>query len=221
MLHELNLMDWRHRQLYRRKRFLYGLWLFGGCLWLVVQSIFYFEWHKQQTFWQQSEQRFNLQLDEQQKRLHQWEVRQQHALQNQRELADTEQWIVHSQLPQKLMSVLASAVPDGIYLEEIRLTEQLVVIQGLSRHPTVMSRFIQRLRQASSIRQLDILSVTDQTSHWGSKFNTFQLRLVITANTGVGSVSAIKSEVAMEPVAVIHAVEKQNAIEKKDRADVH
>ncbi len=199
MLHELNLMDWRQSQLYRRKRFLYGMWLFGGCLWLVVQSIFCFEWHKQQTFWQHSEQQFNAQLNEQQQRLHEWELRQQHAQQDQRKLAYAEQWIAHSQLPQTLMSILVSVVPSGIYLDEIRLVDQQVVIQGLSRHPTAMNHFIQRLRQASSIEQLDILSVTDQTPDWGSKFNTFQLRLVMSSSIG----------------------DLVSAIEKEERPDVH
>ncbi|QMV13094.1 PilN domain-containing protein [Vibrio spartinae] len=214
MLHELNLMDWRQSQLYRRKRLLYGVWLCGGCLWLMVQSVFYFEWHKQQTDWQQSEQQINAQLNEQQQHLREWELRRQHAQQELRKLAHAEQWIAHSQLPQTLMSVLVSAVPRGIYLEEIRLTEQQVVIRGLSRHPAAMNRFIQRLRQASSIGQLDILSVTDQTPGWGSQFNTFQLRLVMTTSMG-DSVSAMASDTAITPVAVMHT------IKEKDSADVH
>ncbi len=193
MLHELNLMDWRQSQLYRRKRFLYGIWLFSGCLWLVVQSIVCLEWHKHQTYWQHSEQQFNAQLNEQQQRLGEWELRQQHAQQDLRKLAHAERWIAHSQRPQTLMSVLVSAVPRGIYLEEIRLAEQQVVIRGFSRHPTAMNHFIQRLRQSSSIEQLDILSVTDQAPDWGHKFNTFQLRLVMTSSID-DSLSAIEEE---------------------------
>ncbi|MDW6091658.1 PilN domain-containing protein [Vibrio rhizosphaerae] len=209
MLHELNLMDWRQSQLYRRQRFLYGLWLFGGGLWLAMQSLIYFEWHQQQTRWQQSELQVNSQLSEQQKRLREWEVRRQHAQQNQSKLALAEQWIAHSQLPRRLMSLFVSVIPDGIYLEDIRLTEQQVVLRGFSRHPTAMNRLIHQLRQAPLIRQLDILSMTDEAPQWGSQFNTFQLRLWMVVNSGTDSTLAIEPDVTLEPDVVIDAMSKQ------------
>ncbi|WNJ96385.1 PilN domain-containing protein [Vibrio ruber] len=221
MLHELNLMDWRQSQSYRRKRLLYGLWLLGGCLWIAAQVIFFCWWHQQQTFWQKSEQRLNAQLREQQKRLYAWQVRQQHAQQNQRKLADAEQWIAHSQLPPRLMSVLASAISGGIYLEAIHLADRQAVIQGLSRHPTAMSRFIQRLRQTPSIQQLDILSVTDQTPDWGSEFNTFQLRLEIAASTATDwSPETIEADAAIESVAT-KPVATRSSVERQGNHDAH
>ncbi|MDW6002737.1 PilN domain-containing protein [Vibrio mangrovi] len=183
MLHKLNLMDWRQNQLYRRKHLLYGRLILGGFLLSVGQGGTFFWMNQQLSLRRQSELALNVQIKKQKLSLHDWEQQQEEAVQDQKLLDQMNQWIAQSQVPVWLMSFLTSSTPSGIYLEEIRLQEQQVIIQGVSRYPENIAHFIQRLRQAPSVQQLDILSVRDNSPHWGNIFRAFQLRFVIKATS--------------------------------------
>ncbi|WP_139312273.1 PilN domain-containing protein [Vibrio ponticus] len=175
MLHRINLLPWREQQLkHQQRRFISMLVVSIVIAYLLLLGAgSYIE--SQQQIQQQRLDYLNThlaKLNHQQTELAQRTLQQQALQQQLQQLSDL-QW--QRNQPTLLMQLLASLIPQGVYLESMTLKAQLVTIKGVAHSTEQLTHLLESFETSQSITQVVMHSIQHSQQASSDLSQTFHL----------------------------------------------
>lgn len=114
-------------------------------------------------------------------------TQQHHILQ--RYLADAEQLYFNRNQTLRILTEVASLMPDNLYLDALEFRQQHLLLNGQSFHHSAIAEFLQRaeLSELFSLVQPEVIYSMDKT---GGMVNRFRIRLAV-VTTGTSDNSSV------------------------------
>lgn len=108
-----------------------------------------------------------------------WQHRKTDFMHNQERLAQMKYWQESTEIPFRLMSLIAESVTDRVYLHSLNLSGKQVIVSGYGEDARDVFRFLQALRShaCQCVRQLKMEAVK-QTEYSPEDVQTFRLSFV-------------------------------------------
>ena len=183
MLHNVNLLPWRDEQRERHKKRFLQLVLLGALL------AFGLQWvagnYLQQQFQQQHSRISYLksyigQLDKQIHALK--KVEQEHKALLTR-LSVVEQLQVNRNKTTDFMNAIPLLIPDGVYVDKIKMNGQRIEIAGISDTTSRLATMLDNLEKSAQLKNVEMHSIVHGKVRFGKKFQVFNVSFVFASST--------------------------------------
>lgn len=183
MLHNVNLLPWRDELRERHKKRFLQLVLLGALL------AFGFQWvagnYLQQQFQQQHSRISYLksyigQLDKQIHALK--KVEQEHKALLTR-LSVVEQLQVNRNKTTDFMNAIPLLIPDGVYVDKIKMNGQRIEIAGISDTTSRLATMLDNLEKSAQLKNVEMHSIVHGKVRFGKKFQVFNVSFVFDSST--------------------------------------
>ncbi len=179
MLPEINFCDWRASQ--RRANHLrWASALFIACALLTLMQ--WQRWrtvsiHKQQQKWQLIQAQRT--VDTLKQRKANWLEKERHHQQLSDELQRLHNHYLASQRPFLVMQMIQTALPGGMYLDELNMEGAQLFINGLVRQQIQAARLAANLQANHQVKAVAQLQITAPGERWQQRLFPFQLHIRI------------------------------------------
>lgn len=183
MLHNVNLLPWRDELRERHKKRFLQLVLLGALL------AFGLQWvagnYLQQQFQQQHSRISYLksyigQLDKQIHALK--KVEQEHKALLTR-LSVVEQLQVNRNKTTDFMNAIPLLIPDGVYVDKIKMNGQRIEIAGISDTTSRLATMLDNLEKSAQLKNVEMHSIVHGKVRFGKKFQVFNVSFVFASST--------------------------------------
>lgn len=183
MLHNVNLLPWRDELRERHKKRFLQLVLLGALL------AFGLQWvagsYLQQQFQQQHSRISYLksyigQLDKQIHALK--KVEQEHKALLTR-LSVVEQLQVNRNKTTDFMNAIPLLIPDGVYVDKIKMNGQRIEIAGISDTTSRLATMLDNLEKSAQLKNVEMHSIVHGKVRFGKKFQVFNVSFVFDSST--------------------------------------
>jgi Tfp pilus assembly protein PilN len=179
MLHNINLMDWRHSQQRRQSRRLALVLVYGCSVVVCCQFTVFILWKQQACFLHDKQAQLTRQNVTFNQKINAWQKQQQIFVVSTTRFHQLQSQLRQSRIPTQLMSLLAEETPEGVYVEKVHLLARIVTIDGLGINSQRVARFTRQLKRNNWVRHLQLESVTARAEHWGERLQSFRLSFAI------------------------------------------
>lgn len=179
MLHSINLLPWREQELQIRLRNFIAtstITIVAACLllWTFAHQI-----DLQQQIQQQRLDFLNTYLTKLNQRQVEFELltAQQQRLQTQLQKLSDLQW--QRNQPILLMQLLASQIPQGVYLDNVMLKDQQVTIKGFAQSTEQLTQLLERFETSAQATQVVMHSIQHNQESRGKKNQVYHLSFTL------------------------------------------
>ncbi|NOH81673.1 PilN domain-containing protein [Vibrio sp. RE86] len=183
MLHNVNLLPWRDELRARHKKRFLQLVLLGALLAFGLQWIAgnYLEQQSQQQYSRISYLKSYIgQLDKQIHALK--KVEQEHKALLTR-LSVVEQLQVNRNKTTDFMNAVPLLIPDGVYVDKIKMNGQRIEIAGISDTTSRLATMLDNLEKSAQLKNVEMHSIVHGKIRFGKKFQVFNVSFVFASST--------------------------------------
>ena len=175
MLPSINLLPWREAQRDKRKKRLLDLLLLSVLLVITMQwGVVYFLQQQAQT--QQARLQYLnsylAELDRQILEHKRLEQQHQYVL---RRLSVVESLQTQRNKVTRFMDLLPSLIPQGVYVDEIKMNGAQVRLSGISGTTSRLATMLDNFESSTLIRDTDMRSIIQGEERFGEKFQIFNV----------------------------------------------
>ena len=185
MLHSINLLPWREaKRRYHQLRF---IWLIAGCVvftgiaqWSAGAFVDYQqrEQHQRLGFLQAHIAHLDFKLRELK------EVEKEHDALLTR-LRVVEELQAERNKTTQLMNVLPTLIPEGVYVDKIRMNGHQIAMSGISDTTSRLATMLDRLESSAWLSSVEMHSIVHGTARFGQKFQTFNVSFLFESQASV------------------------------------
>ncbi|ELP5729182.1 PilN domain-containing protein [Vibrio vulnificus] len=178
MQHKINLLPWREQKREEHKRRFVGLLVLGTLIAVGFQWGFGQYFSYQQRLQQERLDYLNHYIAQLDKRIQSMNIAKEEHGQILARLKVVESLQAERNKTTVFMSLMTEVIPDGVYVDKIKMNANEVEIAGISDSTARLATMLDNLERSPFLKDVEMHSIVHDKERFGKSFQTFTVSFV-------------------------------------------